>query len=351
MLAPRPRPSACLAALLLLLSAAGGACAQDTAVSVPVGAFVRAAAAAGDTLVSVTLARPAVARATVASVAGGVITAAGTPGWTANAFVSSATHHVRALSGALRGHYFIVTANGSATLTVDAAGLDLGQLAAGDAVEVAPFWTLGTLFPAAAAGTAFVVSTSPLARQTEILMFDGGATGINRSASAIYYHFNGAWRRSGAAATTSFDHVVVFPDTYLVVRNKSAGTALTQVGRLQAGGLGTVLEALPGAAHDNFVALAHPLDVSLAASGLHLSGFRASTSPLAPTDQLLWFDPAGTGTNRSASAIYYYFNGAWRKRGVAATTDFGADTLRAGGGFIIRKAAGPGHAWSYATNL
>jgi uncharacterized protein (TIGR02597 family) len=350
MLAPRPRPSVRLAALLLL-SASGGACAQDSAVSVPVGAFVRTAAAASDTQVSVTLSRPAVARATVGSVGGSVISVSGAPGWSADTFVSSGTHQVRVLSGDLRGHYFIVTANGAATLTVDGAGLDLALLAAGDALEVAPFWTLGTLFPAAAAGTAFVASASPLARQTEILMFDSGGAGINRSASAIYYHFNGAWRRAGAAATTSFDHVVVFPDSYLVVRNKAAGTALIQVGRVQAGGLGTVIEALPGAAHDNFVAVAHPLDVSLAASGLHLSGFRASASPLAPTDQLLWFDPAGTGTNRSASAIYYYFDGAWRKRGVAATTDFGSDTLRAGGGFIIRKAAGSGHAWTYANNF
>ncbi len=348
-----PASSRSLRALAVLLTClVGRAGAAETAASEPVGAFVSTAAANTDTRVSPTLARPPAARGAVASVAGNVISVSGSPAWTTNAFVASNTHYVRFLTGALRGQFLIVTANANASLTVDSAGLNLASLAAGDTFEVTPFWTLGTLFPPSLAGTAFVATVPPGSRQTELLFFDGNGTGINRSANAVYFFANGAWRKSGSSTSLSFDSTIIYPDSHFIIRNKAAATSLSHVGRVQPGALGTVLETLPGGANDNFVALAHPIDVSLASSGLISSGAFAVSVPPARADLLLVFDSAGTGYNRSASAIYFYANGAWRKSGASTSLDFGADKLPAGAGFIIRKAAAAtGTTWAYSTGF
>jgi len=336
---------------LAVLGCSGGAVATESAMSEPVGAFMSTAAANSDTLVSTVLARPAVARGQISSVAGDVLTASGSPGWSSNTFVTgSGTHYVRMLTGALRGQYLIITGNAAATLTVDAAGLNLASIAAGDLFEVTPFWTLGTLFPSSMAGTAFITTVPPGARQTELLFFDGNGTGINRSANAIYFFANGAWRRSGSSTSLSFDSTIIYPDSYFIIRNKATATSLSHLGRVQTRALGSVLEAIPGGQNDNFVSLAYPADVTLANSGLISSGAFAVSVPPTRADLLLVFDPSGTGYNRSASAIYFYANGAWRKSGASTSLDFGQDKLPAGSGFIIRKAAAAsGTTWTYAT--
>lgn len=329
-----------LSLLTALLCPFGACVAGESVTSEPVGAFVSAAAANSDTLISPTLTRPSAARCTVSAVSGATLTASGSPGWTSNAFAGAA-YHVRFLTGALRGQFCVVTANSNNTLTVDAAGLSLASVAAGDAFEVTPFWTLGSFLPATMAGTTFTTTTSPFLPQTQLLFFDANATGINRAASAVYFFYNGAWRKSGAAISQSFDSTVIYPDSYFIQRNKASATTLTYTGRVQPGALGTILEAVSHTANDNFVAVAYPLDITLSASGLAAGGFTATTSPFAVKDQLLWFNPAGTGTNRAASAVYFYYNGAWRKSGSSIASDFGTSvTLKAGSGFIVRKASG-----------
>jgi uncharacterized protein (TIGR02597 family) len=299
---------------------------------------VATAAANSDTRVSPTLARPPAARGTVASVTGSTVSVSGSPGWSTNAFVTANTHYVRFLSGALRGQFLIITANSAASLTVDSAGLNLATLAAGDTFEVTPFWTLGTLFPASLAGTAFTATTSPFLPQTQLLFFDGNGTGINRAANAIYFFYNGAWRKSGANIGTSFDSTLIYPDSYFIQRNKTTGTSLSYVGRVQPSALGTILEAAT-TQNDNYVSISFPMDITLANSGLAASGFQVTTSTFQVKDQLLWFDPAGTGINRAADGVFFYFNGAWRKSGQPVTSDFGSTVLKAGAGFIVRKAS------------
>ena len=337
--------------LLPLLFAATLAGATDIAYSPPVGGMTLSAAANTDTLVSVALMPPPDAVGAVASVSGSDITVAGAPNWTANGFVSLA-HYVRVLSGALKGHYFSVLANTNDTLTVDSAGMNLATLAAADAVEITPYWTLGTLYSPANAGASFIASASPLARQTEVYFYDATATGINRAPYATYYFYNGAWRKVGSAATTSFSNTIIFPDTYFLQRNKTGASALVYTGRVQPASVGTLLVGSTGQ-NDNHVALAFPITVTLNSSGLAGSGFVASSSPLSRKDELYWFDPAGTGINRAPSATYYYYNSGWRKVGSPATTDFGSSVLlTAGGGFLIRKAAnGPTVPWVFNTGF
>jgi uncharacterized protein (TIGR02597 family) len=56
-------------------------------------------------------------------------------------------------------------------------------------------------------------------------------------------------------------------------------------------------------------------------------------------DELHVFDNAAEGKNKSASAIYFFYNGAWRRVGLPASTDVGTNVVfNPGTGVIIRKA-------------
>lgn len=326
------------------------ATATDIAYAPPVGGMTLPAAASTDTFVSAPLARSSVWVGTAASVSGNDITVSGTPNWTTNGFTAPG-YYVRMLNGAQKGHYFTVTANASSAVTVDSAGLDLSTIIAGDPMEIVPYWTLGTLYPPSLAGFAFTASASPAVRQTTLLFFDATSTGINRSASATYYFYNGAWRQVGKPATTSYSSTIIYPDSYFLQRNTASATSLVVTGRVQPGYLGTILVANTGQ-NDNFVALSYPVDVTLDGTGLATAAFQASASPAVPKDQLYWYDPAVTGINKSATYTYYYYNGAWRRKGSPATTNFGSTVLKAGSGFIIRKAAGGSSAsWIFGTGI
>ena len=280
---------------------------------------------------------------------------AGATGWAANQFAPATdTYYVRALTGALRGYFFTVLGSDGTSVLIDDAGIDLTQLSAGDQLELVPYWTLGTLYPASQTGVSFVASASSVLHQTELYMYDPAGIGSNRSPTATYFYYNGAWRKTGSAIATSYSGVVVPPDTYIVQRNKAAGTVLTQMGRVHPSRLTTPIEAVAGTKQDNYVALAYPVDVTLRGSGLAGSAaFTTSSSTVLHADEVYVYDNTQTGINRAPAATYYYYNGGWRKTGAPMTTDFGDTvTLTAGSGFVVRRAADETTGtWSFDTNL
>lgn len=301
-----------------------------------VGSLQSLALPNSDTLVSAPVHQEPAYVGKVASVTGTVIAVTGTPAWAAGAYAVDAgvvLHYVRMRSGALAGHYFTVTTNAAASLTVDPAGLDLSGIAAGDALELVPYWTLGTLYPSGQAGVSYVASPSSLTPGTQLLMPDQTRTGINRAASDTYLYLNGAWRRIGSRATQSFDRTPIPPDVYLVHRNRAQATLVTRTGFVPAGPVSTVL-ATAATANDNYVALAWPEPVTLAQSDLISSG------AFAAGDQLLTYASGQSGINRTPNATYTYENGAWRKVGAPASESYDAVILVPGEGFILRKAAG-----------
>ena len=308
-----------------------------------------------DTIVSPVFSRTPVWTGAVQTVSGNRVTVAGTPGWTANQFTPGAdTYYVRARGGALNGLFFTVVSNDATSLVLDNAGFNLSQFTTGDSLELVPYWTLGTLYPASQAGTSFVATAAPLVHQTELLVYDANGVGVNRPASATYFHYNGAWRKNGAATTLSFNNVVIGPDSYLLQRNKAAATTLVRSGRVHPGRISTVLEAFPTAAQDNLVAVGYPIDVTLRQTGIGGSAaFATTTSALSPKDEILVYNTAQTGINRAPSAVYIYFNNGWRKLGTGLDVDFSDSvTLPAGAGFIVRKvAAATAAVWNYDTNL
>jgi uncharacterized protein (TIGR02597 family) len=311
-----------------------------------------------DTLVSPALGRPVAWSGAVNTVSAGRLAVASAPGWAADQFVPTNSHpdtfYVRILSGALRGHYFTIASNDATSVLLDNAGFDLSAVKPGDSVEIAPYWTLGTLYPSSMANSSFTPSSSALFRQTELYFYDVSGVGINRAPSKTYYYCNGAWRQVGASITTSFNNAVILPDTYFLQRNKGKATALTESGRVLKSAVATVIEGGTSLQQDNFIALPFPVGVTLRQTALFESGaFKPTVSASSHEDELLVFDDTATGINRSPNAIYFYFDNGWRKTGAALTEDFSDSViLAAGHGFVVRKAAGSSaQMWTYETNL
>jgi uncharacterized protein (TIGR02597 family) len=357
MVSTRRIPAKTLAsALLIALAAAAGHAA--TATSEPVGTQSLPLLANSDTYVSLPLHRPAVSIGQVSSVSGNVVTLAGSPGWSTNQFVyasgsQSNTYYAFIRSGSKEGNYYTVTANTGGALTLDLAGDTLAGLAAGDTLAIIPYWTLGTLFPAADAGVSFTASPSIASIRTSILTPDLQTAGINLAAGKVYFFYNSAWRQSGQSLTVSKNDDILIPDTYFIVRNGADAGTLTHAGSVVMKKTVLPLLTQSSAKQDNAVALARPLPVRLNDAGLISSNaFTPSTSPALRKDELLVFDNTAAGKNKAASAVYYYYNNAWRRVGQPATADYGSDIVfSADTGVLIRKAAsGTGQAvnWSHS---
>ena len=90
---------------------------------------------------------------------------------------------------------------------------------------------------------------------------------------------------------------------------------------------------------DNALALTRASAITLNNSGLISSGaFSPSPLPGNRTDELLTFDNTAVAKNKSSSAIFYYWNNAWRQVGLGSTDVGSLAVFSPGSGFIIRKA-------------
>jgi uncharacterized protein (TIGR02597 family) len=293
-----------------------------------------------DTYVSLPFTRAGATNTTVSSLSGNVITVSDAPGWTPNQFVyasgtQSNTYYARFISGSAEGRLYQVTANDTNNLTLSLGSDTLASVIAGDGIALEAYWTLNTVFPNGAG-----INVSPTAgnRNTEVLIPDFSSAGINLSAAKIYFFNGGIWKQVGQGSANHNDDVLL-PNTYFIVRhNVSTNTTIATLGNVVTSKVAVVLHASTQNQQDNSVALLRPLPISLNQSGLISSGaFSASPLPGTRTDELQTFDNSIVSRNKSASAVYYYWNNAWRQVG-AGSTDAGTnEVLGAGTGFIIRK--------------
>jgi uncharacterized protein (TIGR02597 family) len=336
----------------------------------PVGFVTLTTLSNSDTIFSTPLARAEAFRGSVGSL-GSVtvtatnstvtVTAGSTPGWTASAFVyvsgtQSNTYYLRFRTGAKAGSYFTVTANTTDTLTLDLAGDLITGATAGDEFALIPYWTLGTVLPPSAVGTAFEASGTVGSRKTEIFFPDSTSAGINLAPSATYFFLNSAWRKFGSLATISFNDAVLVPDSYVKIRNKAFTGSFSVTGTVPTKPQASPVTSLAASKQDNFVAVSFPVPVALRDLGLFTSSslssaVRESASVGNRIDEIFVFDNAVAGINKAPSATYYYRAGAWRKFGSLITQDFGGDLLQPGSGVILRRGvdtAGPRSInWTY----
>jgi uncharacterized protein (TIGR02597 family) len=118
----------------------------------------------------------------------GAITVAGTP-WTPSQFryvQGSQPKHYYVLigpGGTKEGRTYAIIDNTNNFLTVTATAFDdASGIPANTQIEIIPYWTLATIFPATDAGISFTPTTNPPAYQTLIRVPDYSAryTGFTR---------------------------------------------------------------------------------------------------------------------------------------------------------------------------
>lgn len=273
---------------------------------------------------------------------GNVINIAGTPGFTASQFVYAAgtqpnRYYVFLKSGTRTGVYYTITANDTASITVDTAGDDLSSaITSTTSLEIIPYDTLGTVFPGGAGvHPSSSHSASPAIRQSSVLIPDQTTAGKNLAFPVSYYYYSGAsapgpgWRKAGVSGTLANDDVLP-PDTFFAIRhNIATNTTLTFTGTVQMSQLATPVGTIANSTdQDNAVALPFATEMTLAQLKLYESGaFVGSSTHSAGTrqDVVLVWDNSVTGKNKAADTTYYYYTGAnapgpgWRKSGVSGT--------------------------------
>lgn len=320
----------------------------------PVGIMSLSVPAGTDILVSAPLRRPAVFTGRVAVVDGDRITVEGAPDWAEDALVYAQgvrpeTYHAQLGSGAMRGAFFTITANSSASLTLDLNGETLDEVVVGDRLTVRPYWTLGTLF----GGASGFPGSSTFTPRAAVQLRDPNVAGTNLPLSHQFFYYSGTlaggpgWRRTGSPLTARFDDVILYPDTAFRIRNSDTNPG----GFFHAGGvpmdghrviIGT---RVGGVGQDNMVVLQSGAGTTLGNSGLVESGAIAGSATFTPVDSVLVFDNAAAGINKSASAVYFYYTGSlaggpgWRRQGAALNSIFDGAQLNAQEGFIVRKRA------------
>lgn len=306
-----------------------------------------------DTFISMPFVRPAISAPTVVSYSDNVLTLTLASGesWTSNQFVyvqgsQSNNYYARFASGALNGAMFPIIANDTNTLTLNLNGDTLAGVVANDLIYVEPYWTLNSIFPGGAG-----VNISPTAgnRNTEILIPDLTSAGINLSAATIYYFHAGLWNEVGQGSIDHGDDIIQ-PNTYFVVRhNVSTNTTLYACGNAIASDISIPLNipADSSSKQDNYIGLMRPVTLSLDASQLISSGaFVPSIIPGNRLDELLVFDNTVVGKNKSSSAIYYYWNNAWRKVGAGSSVVGSDNVFMPGTGVILRKGTNAPAVWT-----
>ncbi len=314
--------------------------ADGSAVSDPAGVMPLVFLGVSDSYVSIPFTRAITSSGAVASVVSNTVTVNGA-NWTAGQFVyspgaQSNNYYARFDSGALEGRVYNVITNDTNTLTVDFGADTLDGAAPGDVVSVVPHWSLNSAFPN---GKGILASPSQGNRFTEILLPDSAGTGINLSATKIYYFNSSIWKQVGQGSVNHGDDVLPLSSYFIVRQNVPTNSTMNSVGAVIVSTLALPLHAQTETEQDNSVGLIRASAVALDNSGLISSGaFEASPLPGTRTDELLTFDNTVAQKNKSSSAVYYYWNSGWRRVG-SGSTDFGtAQVFTPGAGFIIRKA-------------
>lgn len=224
-------------------------------------------------------------------------------------------------SGDREGMWAVIDSNDADTTNLTFVTEDLGSQAgdkvlAGDSVSIIPFWTPSTLIPDGSAP-----------ENTQLLVFSRNEPGINLSASGTYTYFDGFGWYSGP---TDFSDTPIYPDESVIVRNVSGSPInVVQSGNVPMSAFRTVLSHVSTGVQQD-IRLTSGLPSPITLSEL------ADPGAAGDGDQILIFDSAQTGQNKSASITATYFDGfGW----YSGPTDLNTHTINPGEGFIYRKAA------------
>jgi uncharacterized protein (TIGR02597 family) len=351
---------------------AAPAFAQTTATTDPVGFITLNVSGASDNAMSVPMVRDAAfAGAVNGSITANSFTVTGAA-WTADQFVFNSTtqpntYYCEFATGPLQGLYYLITANGPDSLTLDMEGDSLlahvlpsnasAALASGNSIRIRPYTRIKDLFENA--GTP-IIEPRPNAftAKDDILFPNYTAVGTNKAASLTVYYVTGqGWRAAGQGAA-DFANTILRPSEAFIVRRRNASPlTITNMGSVL---MNQAVSFIPGgngtSANDIYISVNRPAPVKLDDSGLRiadqsLSLVKDSATAFSRQDELLAFS-AGAGLNAAPSSTYYYLAGSgWRKVSSADTTIGQTVFLEPGKSYILRKkAANSGRDWVNVAN-
>lgn len=247
------------------------------------------------------------------------------------------------------GRTVMIASATESTLTLKTDGMDLSAIPVGTTVRVVPEWTLATLFSRDQSGSAFVASPTTQLLKTLILLPDYAGARVNRSAAAVFYFSNGAWRRSGAKASDDAGDTVIPSNTGVTVRHSGDEALKLRVcGHVDAGKLTRRFPAVTHpAGRDHFVSTGRPMAVTLAELGLVESGaFAKSLSTAEPSDRLIVAGPAAKDSDKRTTKVYYHHNGAWRLMGEDPLKSFDATPIEPDAPFLLRRRSSAQADWT-----
>lgn len=312
---------------LLLMSFGTLLKAQSTVSTNPVGFVTVAVPAQSDAVLAVPLHRSSVFKGTIQSMAGSTLTVVGNPDWTANQFVQALpgqtdTFGVLIATGVKEGLIARVTSNTSNQLTIempagdDLTGIKTGAVdgaGQGDEVDVMPYWTPSTLFPA-----------SP-STGSRLLFFPNDLPGINLSSNLTVLRASSGW----FVGATPADHRVLPYGVSFVFRNQtSLAQTISMVGAVPMASQRAVLAKLSqvGQGQDLRVGISSPVPEFI--GNLEL-GFT-------PGDRLLVFNNSLVGFNKSPSMTLLWSGSAWFQGATNVSATF---LLEPGNGYVLRRSS------------
>ncbi|MCS6244020.1 MAG: TIGR02597 family protein [Opitutus sp.] len=329
-------------ALCATLGFASLASAQTTTVTtVPVGAITVSVNAKSDQRFGITQLRPVLCAGIVNnSPTTSISTSSPIPS------LGSSQNFIRFTSGTAQGEWFQVVSYTGNSISV-AENLQSFGVLAGDKFEVRPFWTLSSLFPG---GGGIPLSSDVFNPKGLVFLNDPQSTGINPSASAVYFYHDGTqgpagWYNNNGTFANA-DNVVIPHECPVTIRNMiSQPISASIVGDVPSVCVSNTVIARSAGAQDNVIYNPYPCAITLSNSNLISSqAVRASSNVFSPKDLVLVYSSSSTGYNSSAASIYFYHDGSqgpagwYNNNGTFASAD--SVQLQPGAAFTIRKAGG-----------
>ncbi len=252
------------------------------------------------------------------------------------------TYYALVTAGDWTGLFFTINANTATTLEVQTGGLPAGRRSSVRSIEVRPYWSLETLFPASVAEVSFIPTTEPGDVKTQLVLAPLTLSGNEKPqevGEAYYYSSAVSGWVSAADPDMAAGKVRVAPGRYIYLQNTSAGSY-----PLDTVIAGTVLttplrQSLYTSAEEDTVtcfALARSSDYKLSQIGFTDANFTPSLNqtPLGRNDLLIVDDGFG-----SVGAVYYRYKSKWYTTGSALPVD---PVLPAGTAYGLLKKAGSG---------
>lgn len=300
----------------------------------PVGFVSVTVKSNSDATIAVPMNRSSEFKGTISSISGTTITLNGTPGWTngqleplAPSGTGSKTYAIQFASGVKEGMVARVIGNSqnSVTVVLDA-GEDLVNVvvgAAGDHVDIFPYWTPATLFSV----------VPPVG--FELAGFEAPGVGINLGASELYVHAGGNVWEDGINGGELPNAPLRFGSAFVARNSSGADFTATFVGSvpMSLSRIRLVTKA-GGVAQDQYIGYLSPIPEALATvTNPNALGFPVSTG-----DTIQGFDNNVLGINKGADEIYVWSGTEWEDGINGGAVTPGVQSLKPGFGYIFQKA-------------